>query len=376
MVEVHYYTPWQFCGLTQDESWGSMFYYWGNGYHSTTDASRNATWGEESEVDRGLGLMKSKFVDKGIPVIIGEYAAVKRSLSPPSDQALHEASRLYFYKYVVNAARSRGIITFCWDINMQMYNRSTSAVLDQPVINAIMQGAGVSTGSYVTLTNRATGLLIDGMYRSSNGSNAGQYSSSGSDAQKWTLEAAGSYVKIKNKATGIYLDGMGSTANGSVCGQWTSSSSNNQQWLQVAAGSYMKFQNRATGLYLDGLGATTNGADLGQWQNSSSNNQQWTVATVAGRQDVSTPLVASRDAPKFEIGLLPNPFTANFRLSISNPGDISRIAIFDVLGRQVETVEHSAIANSLSLGSSLKPGVYFVKVYGVKEVRSFKVIKK
>jgi endoglucanase len=375
MVEVHYYTPWQWCGLTQDESWGTMFYYWGNGYHSTTDASRNATWGEESEVERGLGLMKSKFVDKGIPVIIGEYAAVKRNLSAPSDQSLHVASRLYFYKYLVNSARSKGIIPIAWDINNQMYNRSTSAVLDQPVIDAIMQGAGISTTTYVTLTNRATGLLMDGMYRSSNGSNAGQYSNSGSDAQKWVLEPAGSYVKIKNKATGLYLDGMGRTANGSIAGQWGSSSSNNQQWSQVAAGSYVKFQNRATGLYLDGLGSTTNGADLGQWSNSSSNNQQWTINTNA-RRDVGTPITALPEESALEIAVLPNPFTTNFKLTISKPGDISRIAIFDIMGRQVETFEHGAILNTMSLGASLKPGAYVVRVFGVGEVRSFKVIKK
>src|SRR5690606_3660813 len=28
MVEVHYYSPWNFAGLTKDESWGKMFYYW------------------------------------------------------------------------------------------------------------------------------------------------------------------------------------------------------------------------------------------------------------------------------------------------------------------------------------------------------------
>jgi endoglucanase len=46
MVEVHYYTPFQFCALKEDANWGGtpapMFYYWGNGYHSTTETSRNA----------------------------------------------------------------------------------------------------------------------------------------------------------------------------------------------------------------------------------------------------------------------------------------------------------------------------------------------
>jgi len=48
MVEVHYYTPWQFCLLNTDgtNSWDKMYYYWGKANHSTTDATRNATWGE------------------------------------------------------------------------------------------------------------------------------------------------------------------------------------------------------------------------------------------------------------------------------------------------------------------------------------------
>ncbi len=376
MVEVHYYSPYQFTLMTQDESWGNMFYYWGNGYHSTTDASRNATWGEESYVETVFGLMKTKFIDKGIPVIIGEYAVSKRNLSAPSDQALHVASRLYFYRYIVNSARSKGIIPIAWDINMQMYNRSTSAVLDQPVIDAIMQGAGNTTTTYVTLSNRATGLLIDGMSRSTNGSNAGQYSSSGTDAQKWVLETAGSYVKIKNRATGLYLDGMGRTTNGSIAGQWSNSTSNNQQWLRVAAGNYAKFQNRATGLYLDGMGRTANGSDLGQWGSSSSNNQQWTVTTSNARSAAEIIATTPDVEQKFQITLHPNPFVSSFKLTIPNPDDILRIAIFDLVGRQVETIEHSAISNTMSVGASLKPGMYIVKIFGTNEVKSFKVIKK
>jgi hypothetical protein len=133
------------------------------------------------------------------------------------------------------------------------------------------------SGSYVKIQNRATGLYIDGMGRTSNGSNAGQYSGGTSYNQQWVIETAGSYVKIKNRATGLYLDGMGRTSNGSIVGQWSNSSSNNQQWTRETAGSYYKFRNRATGLYIDGAGNTSNGADLKQWSSSTSNNQQWTV---------------------------------------------------------------------------------------------------
>ena len=71
IVEVHYYTPWNFCGMNGDASWGNMFYYWGKGNHSTTDVIRNSTWGEESDMDNYLGLMKTKFIDKGILFLVG-----------------------------------------------------------------------------------------------------------------------------------------------------------------------------------------------------------------------------------------------------------------------------------------------------------------
>jgi aryl-phospho-beta-D-glucosidase BglC (GH1 family) len=137
MVEIHYYDPPQFCILTQDASWGKMFYYWGTGYHSSTDPTRNATYGEESYVDSNFNLMKTKFINNGIPVIIGEFAAPARSLPPPSDNTLALASRRYFYRYLVSEAKKYGLIPFVWDIPMGMYNRGSATVLDQGIIDAM-----------------------------------------------------------------------------------------------------------------------------------------------------------------------------------------------------------------------------------------------
>jgi len=142
-------------------------------------------------------------------------------------------------------------------------------------------GSGGTTMTYVKIRNAATGLYLDGMGRTSNGSAVGQYGSSSSYNQQWVIETAGSYVKIKNRATGLYWDGMGRTTNGSALGQYSSSSSNNQQWQRTTSGSNSKFMNRATGLYLDGMGRTTNGDDVGQYGSSSSSNQQWVVETVS-----------------------------------------------------------------------------------------------
>jgi endoglucanase len=373
MVEVHYYTPWNYCGLTADASWGSMFYYWGNGYHSTIEPSRNATWGEESEVERALGLMKTKFVDKGIPVLIGELGAIKRT--NPADMQVHQASRQYFNKYVVSSAKSKGMIPVYWDngaADFGLFNRSTGAATDQGVINAIMQGAGGggSTTTYVTLANRATGLLIDGMGRTSNGSNCGQWSNSGSYNQQWAMETAGNYVTLKNRASGLYLDGMYRNSNGSIAGQYSYSGSDAQYWTKEAAGSYVKFKNKATGLYLDGLGSTTNGADLAQWGQSNSNNQQWTVTNVA-----SARIAAEQGNNTNQVLVYPNPFKSKLNITVDKREEVERIVIFDVLGKQVETIQQAAITNKMAIGASLQPGVYIVEVHGANWLRSFKVVK-
>jgi hypothetical protein len=65
MAEVHYYTPYQFCLMDKDADWGKMFYYWGANYHSTTDTDRNATWGEEADLDKYFLSMKNTVCRQG-----------------------------------------------------------------------------------------------------------------------------------------------------------------------------------------------------------------------------------------------------------------------------------------------------------------------
>jgi len=64
----------------------------------------------------------------------------------------------------------------------------------QFICNSISARLGSNGGdsNNVTMQNRATWLYIDGMGRNSNGSNPGQWSGSGSNSQKWTIETAGS----------------------------------------------------------------------------------------------------------------------------------------------------------------------------------------
>lgn len=138
-------------------------------------------------------------------------------------------------------------------------------------------GATTPTITYYKFQNRATGLYIDGMGDTANGSDCNQWSGDSSYNQQWAIVPDGSYVRLQNRATGLFIDGMGLTSNGSNAAQWGDSNSSNQQWSEISKGNYTRFQNRATGLYLDGMGRTSNGSILGQWSNSRSQNQQWSV---------------------------------------------------------------------------------------------------
>ena len=95
------------------------------------------------------------------------------------------------------------------------------------------------------------------------------------------IENTGTYVRVRNQGSGLYLDGMGRTANGSAVGQYPSGTSANQQWSVVTDANNVRLRNRGTGLYLDGMGRTTNGASAGQYSDSSSANQRWKIVAAS-----------------------------------------------------------------------------------------------
>lgn len=140
MAEVHYYTPWNFCGMTKDETWGNQFYYWGANYHSTTDTAHNPTWGEETTVDANFALMKKQFVAKGIPVVIGEFGAITRTNLTGDALKLHLASRAFYFKYVTKQAIANGFLPFFWDTG-GLINRNNYTVSDQQALDGLIQGA-------------------------------------------------------------------------------------------------------------------------------------------------------------------------------------------------------------------------------------------
>lgn len=144
MVEVHYYTPYQFCLMEKDTDWGRRFYYWGQENHSKTDSLRNADWGEEADVEKFFNRMKVKFVHRNIPVILGEFAAFQRHLSEPSDQNLHNASIEAYYTQVVKSALENGITPICWDINNGIFDRASGKVVNSLFVRGMIKGKSMA----------------------------------------------------------------------------------------------------------------------------------------------------------------------------------------------------------------------------------------
>ena len=148
-LEVHYYSPFQFCLLDKDANWGKMAYFWGANHHqpAVNGVDRNSTFGEEAFVNERFAKIKTLFVDKGYPVIMGEFGVTRRLSLTGSDLVNHLASRTYYLQYVVQQAKNYGLAPFYWDAGHTgdngtgLFNRNTGSIEDKQAINALVAGA-------------------------------------------------------------------------------------------------------------------------------------------------------------------------------------------------------------------------------------------
>lgn len=144
MMEVHFYDPYQFCQMTEDADWGKQWYYWGKDNQSG-DADRTSK-NNEDFVSAQMAKMKKTYVDKGIPVIIGEFGANQRFAI--GKDALHDASIRAYYKAVTEFAISNGCVPMVWDINagngMSLLNRTTLKISNANMMDGITAGVAAA----------------------------------------------------------------------------------------------------------------------------------------------------------------------------------------------------------------------------------------
>jgi aryl-phospho-beta-D-glucosidase BglC (GH1 family) len=298
-VEVHYYAPYQFCLMEDDASWGNMFYFWGQGYHSATLTGRNATWGEEAFMDAEFQKMQTKFVNRGIPVIVGEFAAMKRSTTRYPDLTgteltRHYASHTYFHKYVLDSANSKGLKPIYWDTpGSGDFDWTTGALQDPDNIRALTGGAAlpppggggiVANGIYKVVARHSGKALEVAGLGTADQSNVQQWGYWGGDSQKWTLMHLGNnQYKVIGLQSGKALDvSGGQTGNGTNVQIWTYLGGANQIWtVSATSGGYYRLTpTHATSMCLDVNGVSPDdGANVQIWQYLVGNNQQWIFQT-------------------------------------------------------------------------------------------------
>ena len=102
IASIHYYLPPQFAIATPGTSWGYSFS-WG------TDEERAA-------MERNFAKMKETFLDKGIPVILGEYGCLMRNKD--------RSSRVDYFRSVVRRSRENGICPVFWDNGEELDRRA------------------------------------------------------------------------------------------------------------------------------------------------------------------------------------------------------------------------------------------------------------
>lgn len=120
LVTAHFYSPAEFTLQDLASQWGH-----------TADSARAATWCTEAYVERIFNQLKTTYIDRGIPLYIGEAGCIHRN------DTLSEAFRKYYLEYVFKCAADRGMAAFFWDNGAE--------------------GSGVECSG---LINHATGQLI------------------------------------------------------------------------------------------------------------------------------------------------------------------------------------------------------------------------
>ncbi len=112
-------------------------------YNFALNTAGTAEWDENSgsyDIVANFKLLKSKFIDKGVPVIIGEFGALNKN---------NESTRAKWAEYYVKTADAYGIPCIWWDNNafngngenFGLLNRGTCQIQFPEIMAALLRGA-------------------------------------------------------------------------------------------------------------------------------------------------------------------------------------------------------------------------------------------
>ena len=158
MLEVHYYDPYVLTLSEKGELWannGKPFYYWGDFNY---EVPYNATYGLKDDAVSQTSTLKIKYINMGIPIIIGEYGTSRHNNLDGMAQKYHDASVAQWSNFVTLKMRQAGLIPFWWDtgsscsatFNMTLIQRADGAVNERNkiMLDAIMDAVAGNEVDY------------------------------------------------------------------------------------------------------------------------------------------------------------------------------------------------------------------------------------
>lgn len=137
IVSVHFYDP---SGYALGQN--SAYTEWG---HTGTDGKKDPNHSEKNVIDT-FRMLKDKYLDKNIPVYIGECGAVNRE-----DERAKSFQR-YWFEFVFKAAREYGLCPIVWDNGARSTGNESFGYIDH------------ADGSFIN----DSGPVIDVMYKAFN----------------------------------------------------------------------------------------------------------------------------------------------------------------------------------------------------------------
>ena len=117
-LSVHYYDPSLLCLFEEDQSWGKAITEWG----SEKDLK---------DLDKNMNMLKEGFIDKGIPVIVGEYGCFGKN----KEREMNE----YWMITVSKAMYDIGACPVLWDTPGGEYNRVPATFKDPEFIEELIK---------------------------------------------------------------------------------------------------------------------------------------------------------------------------------------------------------------------------------------------
>jgi len=154
-VSVHYYDPFGFTHINGDGEWTAFI----------------GTWGTQADINSlntEISKMKTNFVDKGIPVIIGEYGFASKL---NTSRGRTQAQVTNYTLKVAEAIYTRDMCPVLWDIQLNpdngeviyYYNRKSNppAFADQQLVAGLKNIVGVSSSSSSSLTASSSSSIVE-----------------------------------------------------------------------------------------------------------------------------------------------------------------------------------------------------------------------